>query len=65
VTVDPAAAGELGSKGTYAWGGAFGTTFWIDPEEELIGLYMMQLQRHQGLRIRSDFRTLVYAAIVD
>jgi CubicO group peptidase (beta-lactamase class C family) len=65
VTVDPTAAGDLGSIGAYGWGGAFGTTFWIDPEEELIGLYMMQLQRHQGLRIRSEFRTLTYAAIVD
>jgi len=65
VTVDPTAAGDLGSRGAYGWGGAFGTTFWIDPEEELVGLYMMQLQQHQGLRIRSDFRTLVYAAIID
>jgi CubicO group peptidase (beta-lactamase class C family) len=65
VTVDRTAAGALGSTGTYGWGGAFGTTFWIDPEEELIGLYMMQLGRHQALRIRSEFRTLVYAAIVD
>jgi CubicO group peptidase (beta-lactamase class C family) len=65
VTVDPVAAGSLGSTGTYGWGGAFGTTFWIDPEEELIGLYMMQLGRHQALRIRGEFRTLAYAAIVD
>jgi CubicO group peptidase (beta-lactamase class C family) len=65
VTVDPVAAGGLGSPGVYGWGGAFGTTFWIDPEEELIGLYMMQLGRHQALRIRGEFRTLVYAAIVD
>jgi CubicO group peptidase (beta-lactamase class C family) len=65
VVVDPAATGDLGSEGTYMWGGAFGTTFWIDPQEELIGLYMMQLQNHQGLRIRGEFRTLAYAAIVD
>jgi CubicO group peptidase (beta-lactamase class C family) len=65
VVVDPVAAGELGSKGTFMWGGAFGTTFWIDPQEDLIGLYMMQLQNHQGLRIRGEFETLVYAAITD
>ncbi len=65
VVVDPVADGDLGSKGAFMWGGAFGTTFWIDPEEELIGLYMMQLQNHQGLRIRGEFTTLTYAAIVD
>jgi CubicO group peptidase (beta-lactamase class C family) len=65
VVVDPVAGGDLESKGTFMWGGAFGTTFWIDPEEELVGLYMMQLQNHRGLRIRGEFRTLTYAAIVD
>ncbi|XOV89289.1 MAG: serine hydrolase domain-containing protein [Pseudomonadota bacterium] len=63
VITDPVAWGEAASKGTFMWGGAFGTTFWIDPEEKLIGLYMMQLGRHQALRIRGDYRALVYGAI--
>jgi CubicO group peptidase (beta-lactamase class C family) len=65
VVVDQAATGGLLSKGTFNWGGAFGTTFWIDPAEELIGLYMMQLQNHRRLRIRGEFQTLTYAAITD
>jgi CubicO group peptidase (beta-lactamase class C family) len=65
VVVEPTATGELGSRGSYGWGGAYGTTAWIDPEEELICLYMMNLGRHQPLRIRGEFRTLAYAAIVD
>ena len=65
VVLDAAATGELTSKGTYNWGGAFGTTFWIDPVEELIGIYMMQLGRHQPVRARREYATLVYAAIVD
>lgn len=65
VVVDPAQYGEASSKDTYMWGGAFGTTFWIDPEERLIGLYMMQLQGHQPLRIRGDYRALVYGAVVE
>ena len=65
VVVDAAATGELTSKGTYNWGGAFGTMFWIDPAEELIGIYMMQLGRHQPVRVRGEYSTLVYAAIVD
>ena len=47
------------------WGVAFGTNFWVDPEEQLIGLLMMQLQRHQPVRISGDFRALVYAALVE
>lgn len=65
VVTDLSGWGEAGSIGTYMWGGAFGTTFWIDPEEQLIGFYMMQLSRHQKLRIRGDFRALVYGAIVE
>ncbi|MEX0942637.1 MAG: serine hydrolase domain-containing protein [Pseudomonadales bacterium] len=65
VVVEPAAYGEASSKGTYMWGGAFGTTFWIDPKEQLIGLYMMQLHRHQPVRVRSDYRALVYGAFID
>jgi CubicO group peptidase (beta-lactamase class C family) len=29
-----------GSNGDYFWGGAYGTYFWIDPKEALVGLYM-------------------------
>ena len=59
------ARGAADSEGTFMWGGAFGTNFWVDPEEQLIGLFMMQLQRHQPVRIRGDFRALVYAALVE
>ena len=65
VMVDPTAAGDPGSAGSYQKGGGWGTFFWVDPEKELIGLYMMQLQRHQMLRIPPEIRALVYAAIVD
>ncbi|NWG45925.1 MAG: beta-lactamase family protein [Alphaproteobacteria bacterium] len=65
VLEDPGLAGTIGSPGTYGWGGATGVTFWIDPEEELIGLYMMQLYNHQPLRVRDEFRILTYAAITD
>lgn len=65
VITDSTAYGEASSTGSYMWGGAFGTSFWIDPQEKLIGLHMMQLQRHQPVRIRGDFRALVYGAIME
>ncbi len=39
---DPAAAGSPQGKGSYYWGGAFGTWFWIDPVNELVVVGMIQ-----------------------
>ena len=64
VALDPGAIGELGSAGEYNWGGAAGTRFWIDPQEELIGVFMVQSVPHRT-RLGSEFRNLVYQAIVD
>jgi CubicO group peptidase (beta-lactamase class C family) len=55
---------KLGSPGTYDWGGAAGTKFWIDPTEELIGVFMVQSLPHQT-RMGEDFRQLTYQAIAD
>ena len=32
-----------GTVGTHYWTGAFGTTFWIDPVERLVGIMMIQV----------------------
>lgn len=53
-----------GSKGDYFWGGFAGTYFWIDPAEELIGIYMMQDPANRSY-MRKLFRSLVYQAIDD
>jgi CubicO group peptidase (beta-lactamase class C family) len=42
VITDPVAAGGYYGKGTYSWGGAAGTWFWIDPVNDLIVLGMIQ-----------------------
>ncbi len=54
--------GELGSKDTYSWGGAFNTTFWIDPEEQLIGIFMSQ-SRPYTTDISARYQSLVYQAL--
>jgi CubicO group peptidase (beta-lactamase class C family) len=54
--------GELGSIGTYAWGGAFYTSYWVDPAENLIGVLMSQV-RPASSDIDLKFNTLVYQAI--
>jgi CubicO group peptidase (beta-lactamase class C family) len=65
VHVDPAASGSASSLGEINWGGAAGTRFWIDPQEELIGLYMVQILPHNGLRYGEMFKQIVYRSIAD
>ena len=64
VTLDQGELGELGSTGEYNWGGAAGTRFWVDPEEELIGVFMVQSIPHRT-RLGSEFKILTYQALVE
>lgn len=64
VVEDIGAGGHLGTRGTYSWGGAAGTKFWIDPDEELIGIFMVQILPHRT-RMGDEFRLLTYQAIDD
>ena len=54
--------GELGSVGSYSWGGAFNTSYWVDPSENLIGVFMSQV-RPVDSDISKRFSTLVYQAL--
>ena len=53
-----------GSVGSYYWGGAAGTTFWVDPAERLTAVLMIQAPG-QREHYRVLFRDLVYAAVTD
>ena len=65
VILDLAQGQVLGSNGLWWWGGAANTKFWIDPQEELIGILMLQLMSNEPNTIEPDFRNLVYQALVD
>jgi CubicO group peptidase (beta-lactamase class C family)/glyoxylase-like metal-dependent hydrolase (beta-lactamase superfamily II) len=65
VLTDPGQLGELGSKGMFWWGGAASTYFWVDPEEEMIGVFMTQLFPRAYLRMDEQFQTLAYQALID
>ena len=43
IIMDPTKWGAMSSAGTYFWGGAAGTVFWIDPVEDIVGIGMLQL----------------------
>jgi CubicO group peptidase (beta-lactamase class C family) len=62
---DLAKSQNLGSAGNYGWGGAANTDFWIDPKENLIGILMLQYMPRDAYTVMTDFRNLVYQALID
>jgi len=65
VVIDPAQAGNLTSAGVFGWSGAAGTHFFVDREEDLVGVFMIQKMGGGGPRMSAEFETLVYQALVD
>ena len=63
VSSDPVAAGVLGSAGEYAWGGAAGTLFWVDPVEEMVVIGMIQLMGSPW-PLRAEMKVLANQAVV-
>lgn len=63
VVEDPAANGNVCSKGEFAWGGAASTAFWIDPVEKLTAIFMTQLLPSSTYPVRRQLRGAVYQAL--
>lgn len=57
--------GQLGSVGAYGWGGAYHTTYWVDPQERLVALLMCQLLPARNSDLHGKFQAMVYQSIVD
>lgn len=55
---------KFGSKGTFGWGGMFGTYFRIDPVENMVFIYMTQSFETYNLKLSDKFRSLVYESII-
>ena len=62
VVTDLAQSGAIGSEGRYGWLGIYGTEFWIDPKERLIGIVLAQ--RYPGSPVAAAFQPLVYQALI-
>jgi CubicO group peptidase (beta-lactamase class C family) len=65
VVVDSAQTGRLTSEGEYGWGGAASTSFFVDPKEELVGLFLTQLWPSRYYPNREEFKVMVYQALVN
>jgi CubicO group peptidase (beta-lactamase class C family) len=65
VLEDLGARGRLGSEGEYGWGGAYHSTYWVDPAEDLVVVYFSQLIPAYDIDDQAKLRVLVYQAIMD
>ena len=65
VVEDPAALGLPASVGEFAWGGAYHSTYWVDPAEELVVAYMTQIIPAGDIDDHGKLRALVHQAIID
>ncbi|MBM0103880.1 beta-lactamase family protein [Steroidobacter sp. S1-65] len=65
VRMEPGRSMAPGSVGDYYWGGATGPYFWVDPQEKLIAVLMLQAS---DIRLRTHYRSLlrnlVYQALL-
>ena len=65
VTKELGKNGEPGSVGAFGWGGAYHTTYWVDPAEKLVAVFMTQLLPATGSDAHTKFKALVYQSIVE
>jgi len=62
VVLDPVLANTRRGKGSFSWGGAFGTYFWVDPVNDLVAVMMIQTPNGD---LRTDFINAVIQAIIE
>ncbi len=65
ISKDLGLRGELGSVGEFGWGGAYHSSYWVDPKEELVVVYFTQVIPIQNVDDHQKLRALVYQAIID
>ena len=56
---------KFGSKGTFGWGGMFGTYFRADPKQNMVYIYMTQSFETYRLKLADKFRAMVYESILE
>lgn len=56
---------ELESIGQFGWDGAFYTRFWVDPKEDMFGIFMSQMENYWDENLIGKFRVLVNQSVVD
>ncbi|MCP5382320.1 MAG: beta-lactamase family protein [Kordiimonadaceae bacterium] len=65
IVMDMGAFGQPSSEGNFGWGGAYHSTYWVDPKEKIVFVYLTQLIPAGDMNESDKLRALVYQAIVD
>jgi CubicO group peptidase (beta-lactamase class C family) len=65
VKTDPGRNPLPGGAGIFAWSGITGTHFWVDPQEKVVAVMMIQLPQSMIGFYGRQFRTLVYQALME
>lgn len=65
IVTDKSSGKTLAQEGTFAWGGAFSTSYWADPKEKMVYLFYRQMLGSTHGDVVEKFRALVYQAIAD
>ncbi|WP_218838601.1 serine hydrolase domain-containing protein [Halopseudomonas pelagia] len=65
VKTDVAKSQTNGSVGEYGWGGMASTNFFIDPQEDLLMIFLTQLIPSSSYQIRQELRAIINGALVD
>ena len=65
IRMDVGEGGVHGSPGEFGWGGAYHSTYWVDPVEDLVVVYLTQLIPAGGLDDQQRIRALIYSAITE
>ncbi len=65
VVEDLVQRGSPGSVGEFGWGGAYHSTYWVDPAEELVVVYLTQVIPAGNLDDHGKLRALIYSSILD
>jgi len=64
VISDAVAANTRISNGSYGWDGSFGTHFWVDPKEKMIGILMIHTDNSVGA-LNGEFENAVMQAVIE
>ena len=65
VVTEKSSAAFPSQAGTYSWGGAFKTSYWVDPKEKMIVIFYRQLTNTTHNELGDKFRVLAYQALND
>lgn len=63
IVTDKGSASQPRNEGTFDWGGYFGTTYWADPKEHLICLFMTQQTPNSHGELEQKFEQILYSSL--